>query len=121
MRLISLSLLLLRGCEAYVAEDGPARRATIEKVRNLYWDAPTDATVSSERCTGTIVMMDNRLMPLANTTKENGFLKASDVPYYKKAFALNYLYAKRHGLNFRIIRPTSGAWLSAQGAKSARR
>jgi hypothetical protein len=33
--------------------------------------------------------------------------------YYHKTFALNQLYANRHGLELVLVRPTMGPWLQA--------
>ena len=89
---------LLTNASAYEAEDGPARHATVQQVASLQWEPERE-----QRCNGTVLMMDNRLDPPNKT---------SAAKYYHKVFALNYLYAQRHGLEFVLIRPTRGPWLT---------
>ena len=41
--------------------------------------------------------------------------------YYHKTFALNRLYANRHGLEFVLVRPAVGTWLQVSICKARTR
>lgn len=97
-------LLLARASSGYVAEDAPARHATVAQVGQLAWDEPRGAA----SCGGTVLMIDDRRVDAAAN------LSLAKHPYYNKAFALNRLYATRHNLSFVLVRPTAGEWLAGQ-------
>ena len=96
----------------YVAEDAAGRERTVAQVAELSW-RPGFARPAA--CNGTILMMDDRRPTTTNHTAPGSvsFATAGSVGYYHKAFALNYLYAQRHGLDFKLVRPTRGPWLSS--------
>ena len=93
----------------YSAEDAAMRERTVAQVGELSW-RPGFARPAA--CNGTILMMDDR-RPENHTPSSALFADAASVRYYHKTFALNYLYAQRHGLEFRLVRPTRGPWLSS--------
>jgi hypothetical protein len=96
----------------YVAEDAAGRERTVAQVAELSW-RPGFARPAA--CNGTVLMMDDRRPTATNHTAPGSvsFATAGSVGYYHKAFALNYLYAQRHGLDFKLVRPTRGPWLSS--------
>ena len=96
----------------YVAEDAAGRERTVAQVAELSW-RPGFARPAA--CNGTILMMDDRRPTTTNHTAPGSvsFATTGSVGYYHKAFALNYLYAQRHGLDFKLVRPTRGPWLSS--------
>jgi len=109
---VRLAASLVAGClsaaaSTYVAEDGDQRRATVDQVSRLQFDVDP----ARRRCNATIVMMDDRRdVALANNSK--------DIGYFHKSFALNYLYAQRHAMEFVIVRPTRAATDSWLGGDS---
>ena len=103
MSLIIAVTALLVG---YVAEDGPARRATVEQLKQLQWDPPS-GPASNTHCNATVVMIDDRAWVPPNSSGGE-----SMPPYYAKTMALNYLYAQRHQMEFVLVRPSKGEWLS---------
>ena len=102
-----MPLLVRVATVAYVAQDGASRRATVDQVRELSFEPERPR----RRCNATIVMMDDRReVAVANSSKETA--------YFHKAFALNYLYAARHGMEFMVVRPVKAmhdSWLGASG------
>ena len=94
----------------YSAEDAAMRERTVAQVGELSW-RPGFARPAA--CNGTILMMDDRRPENHSSPSSALFADAASVRYYHKTFALNYLYAQRHGLDFRLVRPTSGPWLSS--------
>lgn len=99
------SFMLTQLTREYVADDEPGRLATVRQVSELHWEGDKQVNPNL-RCMGTILMMDNRLHPMTNHSQRK------DVPYYQKSFALNYLYAMRHNMQFLIAHPTPDEWLT---------
>lgn len=65
------------------------------------------AAYEAASCRATVLLMDDRPVvpdaPLANQT------------YWEHTIALNALYARRHGYNFVLARPSDGPWLGSDG------
>ena len=73
-------------------------------------DAPIEGKRHRSDPPPSSVMDDRRDVALANNSK--------DIGYFHKSFALNYLYAQRHAMEFVIVRPTRAATDSWLGGDS---
>ena len=104
---------------SYTAQDAAGRHETVAQVTTLSWRSGSWPRAAN----GTILMMDDRrpsndsaaARQRAGWPLEEGEPWVRSARYHHKTFALNQLYANRHGLEFVLVRPTVGAWLKAGG------